>query len=215
MSTLRIRTDQLIRAVNGGLNTMDSKWDPLYIESLMPSLREKAMVIHYFGDRFRAATRRIEYAWIQPTTVQVDTGLDSDLDYITFTMPKVASIGNMVDGFVYVGQKNSSVSFSKAKNREDIANMKARNMFDGSVIAYIWEGGKLEVYGNKMLTEVNVRGVFADPTEVSGYNIEVDDYPINEDLLLIMAEVFKIDQGINIQRIGDKTLDGVESAKQQ
>jgi hypothetical protein len=207
---LREITDTLIRAINGGVDTIDSKYDPLYIEKLIPQIREQAIVIDYFGDRYRGASRRIDFSLIQPTTVSVDTGIDPDVDYVTFTIPKPVKIGGRVDGLVYVGQKDNSISFAKAYNREDIANMRMRNMFNGTVIAYLWEGDKLEVYGNKMLTEVNVRGVFADPTSVSGFGIETDQYPVNESLLLIMTDLFKAQMNIAIAMPADKGLDGKE-----
>jgi hypothetical protein len=208
---LREVVDTLIRSVSGGVNTIDNKYEPRYVEALVPQLREQAIKLDYFGGRNNAASRRLDYAYTQQVTVNVDTGLNNNLDYVTFTIPKPLSLGRMVNGLVYVGQENNAVSFAQMYNREDIANAKARGMFDGSVIAFFWEGGKLEVYGNKMLTEVNIRGVFSDPTVVSGFSIEADDYPVNEALLLIMTDLFKANQNINVQKPADSILDNADT----
>lgn len=208
---LREVVDTLIRSVSGGVNTIDNKYEPRYVEALVPQLREQAIKIDYFGGKNNAASKRLDYSYTQTVTVNVDTGLNNQLDYITFTIPRPLSVGRMVNGLVYVGQKNNAVSFAQMYNREDIANAKARGMFDGSVIAFFWEGGKLEVYGNKQLTEVNVRGIFSDPTVVPNFNIEVDDYPVNEALMLIMTDLFKANQNINVQKPADPILDNVET----
>jgi hypothetical protein len=208
---LREVVDTLIRSVSGGTNTIDNKYEPRYVEALLPQLREQALKVVYYGDKNTGATRRIDYAYAQNITIQVDTGLDPDLDYVTFTCPKPIAIGRMVDGLLYVGKKNSATSFSKMLNREDIANAKMRGMFNGSVIAYIWEEGKLEVYGNKMLKELNVRAAFSDPTQVPNFNIQTSAYPVTDSLLMIMTDLFKANQNINIQKPADPIMDGADT----
>jgi hypothetical protein len=208
---LREIADTLIRSVSGGTNGLDNKYEPEYVEGLIPALRSEAMLISYYGNRSRAASRRIDYAWYQEMTIEVNKVDNNTKDYITFTAPKTVSLGRLVDGFVYVGQVDSSVEFSRMLNRSDIAMTKARGMLNGESIAYIWQAPNLEVYGNNALEEINVRGVFADPMEVTGFNPEVNDYPITEDLLLIMTDLFKANQNINIQKPSDQVLDGAQT----
>ena len=81
-------------------------------------------------------------------------------------------------------------------------------MFDGTNIAYIWTQGKLEVYGNNALSECQVRGIFADPTQVPNFRIEQDDYPISDSILNLMTDLFKVQMNINVQMPADNTLDG-------
>jgi hypothetical protein len=209
--TLREVVDTLIRSVSGGTNTIDNKYEPRYVEALVPQLREQALKIVYYGDKNTGATRRIDYAYTQPINIDVDTNLDPELDYVTFACPKPIVVGRMVDGLVYVGKKKSATSFSKMLNREDIANAQMRGMFKGAVIAYIWEEGKLEVYGNKMLKEVNVRGAFSDPTQVPNFNADTDEYPVTESLLMIMTDLFKANQNINVQKPADPIMDAADT----
>lgn len=210
---LREIVDEIIRSVNAGQNTQDGKWESRAIEAQIPSLREKAMSIAYFGDRYRAASRVIDYAWVQSITVAKDSVQDEEVDYVTFTVPKPVSLGRNINGIVYTGQKNSSIGFARALNREDIANMKARGLINGESIAILHEGTKALAFGNNMLSEINCRWVFSDPTQVSGFNVTTDDYPISASLLEIMIEQFKISQNIAIQMPGDNTLNGQGAGK--
>lgn len=101
-----------------------------------------------------------------------------------------------------------SVEFTQFLNRSDVANMKVRNYFNGDNIGFIHEGSKLLIFGNNMLEEINVRGIFAIPQDVSGFNIEVDDYPVSESLILIMTDLFKQQMNVNIQKPADTVLNG-------
>lgn len=208
---LRNITDVLIRSVSGGTNTVDNKYEPEYVEALIPSLRERAIRIEYFGDRSRKGSLRLDYSLFQKGVFQRDAQQNKDADYVTFTIPRAISLGDSKDGFVYVGQKNNSVSFTKLFNREDVSNMKARGMLQGGQIAFVHEGDKGEFYGNNSLTEVEVRGIFFDPTEVPDFRVEVDDYPITASLLTLMTELFKIEQNVNIQKPADNILDNADT----
>jgi len=208
MPTLRQLADIMIRSVSGGVNTQDNRYDPLYVEALIAQIREEAIKIDYFGGRNRAASRRLDYSWSQNTTLDVDATQLQGADFITFTVPKPIAIGGKANGLVYVGQKLNSIEFTQFLNRSDIANMKARGLFNGDTIGYIHEGGKLEVYGNNMLETINIRGIFAIPQDVAGFNVEEDDYPVSESIILIMADLFKQSQNININKPADTALDG-------
>lgn len=211
MPNLRQIADILIRSVSGGVNTSDGKYDELYIEALVPQLREEAIKIDYFGGRTRAASRRLDYSWSQSTTVTRDTTQTAGADFITFTLPKPIAIGKNLNGIIYAGKLLDSVEFTQFLNRSDVANMKVRNYFNGDNIGFIHEGGKLLIFGNSMLEEINVRGIFAIPQDVSGFNIEVDDYPVSESLILIMTDLFKQQMNVNIQKPADTVLNGKEN----
>jgi hypothetical protein len=207
-NNLRQIADILIRSVSGGDDVADGKYSPQYVEALIPALRQQAIIDDYYGTRTRAASRRLDYALYQTADITVNNVPNNPNDYITFTCPKCIGVGRLIDGLEYVGQQENSIGFKRLLNRGDISNNKARNMFDGSVIAYIWASPNLEVYGNNALTELQVRGIFSDPTEVPNFDIENDPYPISENILLLMTDLFKMNQNINIQTPADITLDG-------
>ena len=204
---LRNIIDTLIRAVSGGENSIDNKYSPTYVEALVPQLRNEAIILDYYGSRNRAASRRLDYACYQTIDVNVNTPVEGR-DYVTFTVPKTIGVGRLIDGLVYVGQQDQSIEFSRLLNRSDVAMMKARGLLNGDNIAYIWSQGNIEVYGNNALGEIQVRGIFVNPTELSSFNVEADDYPISENLLLLMTDLFKAQMNVNIQLPSDITLDG-------
>lgn len=204
---LRNIVDTLIRAVSGGENSIDNKYSPTYIEALVPQLRNEAIILDYYGSRNRAASRRLDYACYQTIDVNVNTPVEGR-DYVTFTVPKTIGVGRLIDGLVYVGQQDQSIEFSRLLNRSDVAMMKARGLLNGDNIAYIWSQGNIEVYGNNALGEIQVRGIFVNPTELSSFNVETDDYPISENLLLLMTDLFKAQMNVNIGMKSDITLDG-------
>lgn len=211
---IRELVDILIRSVSGGNNGSDTKYEPRYIESIIPHLREKAIKMEYNGSRNMVANRRVDYAWLnKPFTVEKNSAIqDSDFDFIVFSVPKPSSINKIVDGFVYVGQKNKSVSFKKMTSREDIANAMERGFLrNGKDIAYIWQAPYLEVYGDKSLKEVNVRMICADPLQAPGFDPEVDDYPVSESVIANMVELFKQEMNIDIQKPADTIVDSADT----
>lgn len=212
--TIRELVDVLIRSVSGGNNASDSKYEPRYIESIIPHLRERAIRMDYNGTANMAANRRVDYSWLnKPFTIAKDSTLqDPDFDFIVFTVPKPASINKIVDGFVYVGQKNNAVSFKKMTSREDIANAIERGFLrNGKDIAYIWQAPYLEVYGDKSLKEVNVRMICADPLQAPGFNPDVDEYPVSESVIAYMVELFKQEMNIDIQKPADTIVDSTDT----
>jgi hypothetical protein len=207
-NNLRQIADILIRSVSGGDNVADGKYSPQYVEALIPALRQKAITGSYYGTRTRAASRVLDYELFQTANLTVNNVPNNPMDFVTFSCPNTIMVGRLIHGLVFVGQINDSVEFKRLLNRSDVANMRARNMFDGNVIAFISAPPVIEVYGNNALTELQVRGIFSDPTEVPNFDIENDSYPISQELLDYMIELFKIQMNINISMPVDTTLDG-------
>jgi len=211
---IRELVDILIRSVSGGNNGSDGKYEPRYIESIIPHLRERAIKMEYNGSRIMTANRRVDYAWLNKAfTVPKDAAIqDPEFDFIVFAMPKPSSINKIVDGFIYVGQKNNAVSFKKMTSREDIANAIERGFLrNGRDIAYIWQAPYLEVYGDKSLKEVNVRMICADPLQAPGFNPEVDEYPVTESVIANMVELFKQEMSVDIQKPADTIVDSADT----
>jgi len=211
---IREVTDILIRAVSGGNNPVDSKWEAPAVEAMIPNLREKAMKMEYNGSRTQAASKRIDYAWLNPQfTVQKNNSLqDKNKDYIVFEVPKPASINKLVDGFIYVGQDDDSISFKKMSSRESIAIAKQRGFLrNGKDIAYIWQQPYLEVYGNNALTEINVRMICSNPADAPNFDLDTDEYPITESVLFNMIELFKLEMSVSINKLADTIVDDTET----
>src|SRR5574343_306375 len=203
---LREIVDRLIRSVSGGNDPSGSKYDPVYVESITPSLREKAIKAEYNG------TKRVDYAWLNPAFTVTRTPAVVTTDFVTFNVPKPLSINKAVDGFIYVGKENESVSFKKLTSREEAAIYTERGFFrNGKDIGYLWQQPNLEVYGNNALLEVQVRAILSNPLDAPNFDPEVDEYPVTESVLSIMVELFKQEINININKPTDTVLDNADT----
>lgn len=213
MPTLRQITDRLIRAVNAGVNTDDSRWSPRYIESLIPSLRESAIKMEYNGTRDRAGNKRVEYANLQSHTFQIDEEIQPEgVDYVIFDIPRPISISKGVDGIVYVGQDSDSVSFTKLHNRSEVATYKQRGFLrDGRNIAVIYEIPYVLAFGNPMLKELTLQFVAADPTAVPSFNIETSQYPVTDSQIELMVDLLKKELTPAMNRPADEISDGTDT----
>ena len=206
---IREIADRLIRSVSGGTNPVDNKYEPEYVEALVPQIWANAIRIDYNGDGRRGGNRRLNYAWsldFQPTydaTIQV-TGVE----YLLFACPKPMLISRFLDGLVYVGQNLQAKTWTKFTSREDIANAYARNFFkNGKDIGYFHNGTYLEVYGNKNLRSMDIRIIPDNPADVPTFNLETSEYPCDEALMSLMTDLFKADQNININKPADSVFD--------
>jgi hypothetical protein len=217
MNTQRELADRLIRAVSGGKNPQDSKYDPLYVESIIPQLWGRAVRIDYNGDARRQPSRRLNYAWslnFQPTfneAIQVEGA-----DYLLFECPRPMLISRFIDGLVYVGERLKTASWTKFTSREDVAAAYARNFFrNGQDIGYFHNGTYLEVYGNKNLRLIDIRIIPSNPNDLSTFDPDTDDFPVDDTIIDIMIELFKVDQNINVNKPADPIFDTAETTSKQ
>ena len=209
---LREIVDRLIRSVSGGNDPSGSKYDPVYVESIIPSLREKAIKAEYNGTKVTTATKRVDYAWLNPAFTVTREPAVVTTDFVTFNVPKPLSINKAVDGFIYVGKENESVSFKKLTSREEAAIYTERGFFrNGKDIGYLWQQPNLEVYGNNALLEVQVRAILSNPLDAPNFDHEVDEYPITESVLSLMVQLFKEEMNINVNKPADTVLDNADT----
>lgn len=213
---LELWIDKLIRSVSGGTNTSDNKYEPEYIKSLFPQLRERAIRIDYNGDRTHAANRRVDYSWVSKGFLLTkDNSIQNPkADHVIISCPRPVGINSKIDGFIYVGEEDNSVNWAKATSKADIANMKARNIFTGSIMAINYVYPYLQIYGNNLIKFAYIEMIAANPLAVPGFNELTDDYPVNESLFDVMVELFKIDQNVNIGKESDNVLDNAHTLTQ-
>lgn len=204
--------DLLIRSVSSAQNGIDNRYDPEYVESLIPGLAGKAYIISYNGDKYTAASRRISGDWILPTTLTYDSTIQvANADFVRFALasPPVR-INQITSGLVYVGQKDLSIQFKEMYNRGDVANAIKRGFLnDGKDIVFILKSGEfIDVFSNPMIKEVDIDIVAQNPTLFSTFNEVTDEYPISEDMIPIMERMFQESNGINLRIPPDQKLDG-------
>lgn len=211
--TLREVKEQLITAINAGSSSLGMKWDSLQVEAMVPSLRQEALSAKYNGSRTMGAAKRINSAWVQKFEKTIDLGIQSsDAEYLTVDMPAGVSINQHVDGFIYVGAKDKTNGFYKCQTRDELNTLKKRGFVNnGKQVIYLYSDGQFEIYGDKNLQSFWVEMVMADPSQKPGFNLENDQYPVTEDLLLIMIDIFKQKEGIAITQPRDTIADAQDT----
>lgn len=200
--------DELIRSVQGAVNTANGRFDSEYVQALLPQLRAEAIVISYNGSRSQAANRTIAGQWLQTIKVTIPSNQQGNSnEFLQVEIPRIIRINDRTDGLVYVGNDDTAVNFSRAYTKTEVADLKKRGFLKGKEIVYIYTGNNLEIYGNKILKDLEIQGVFSDPTEISGFNWYESDYPVDEYTLAIMKDLFmqraRIEMGVPVDTVAD------------
>lgn len=182
MGTLPEIVEEIVRADNGGVFTDEQKQDMDYMESVVHEYRAQAIFLTF------NKTRRINPAWTQKCEVTLDEDAQESEKYALFKVPQPVSLGQFMDGHMYVGSVCGTRNFRKCTSRADLANRNNHRYtrVKQDIEKVVYSDLCYEVYGNTELKKLLVDGVMMYPTEVPTYNKWVDPYPISPDVLTIM-----------------------------
>ncbi len=220
---LREVAENLISALNAGGQTLGQKWNPLQVEAIIPSLRIDAIKEVYNGSRFRGASKRINGAWTQTFTVEIDGSIqNNNYPYLLSYIPAPAPITERMNGLIYVGGNlmNNGVpqiaKFFQAQSMDEITTLNQRGFINnGKDIVYLYIMNMIQIYGNKSLKEFTVQMVAANPVDVPNFDIETSEYPINDELLMIMVDGFKRYNSVALQQPKDTVADAQDTSSIQ
>lgn len=185
--------ETFIRAANGGNYSSDMKWDFPYIESFIPQTREQAMRIMYNGSRTQAANKTIFPDWVQSNTYTNFTKVSNPYEatYLVTDALPIVIFNDIQTGVTYTGTAGGTHQFKEARSKGEIATWYGQRIFErGNIVGVLRVGDKLEIHGNPLLKSLSEEAVYQNPTKVSNFNYDTTRYPINEDLIRIMKELF-------------------------
>jgi len=176
---------QVIRMVSGGIESADTKYDFSDIEDN----------IHY-GRAFVIAQdfqtkKRIASSWLQPYIATYSQDMqDSGAKFIRFKVPDVIQLDNYRDGFIYVGGLNSNIAYRRVNNRAEMANYNNNRITKQTnrVTKFLYEDGYIEIYGDNEIRKLRIDGIWQRPTEIPGFNQDVDQYPLGENLVSVLKD---------------------------
>lgn len=205
--------DILVRLATAFESKIGGKYsDLLAVEAMIPGLRQDAILITYNGSRERAANKNIHPALIQKFTIDINQADQWDVDYLVFQSPRFASISTNVFGDVYVGAKKRTKGFKRIGSRSELDIYKTRGYLnDGRVIMYQPIDEEIHVYGNDMLKQIYVEGVVMDPLDVSDFDPETDQYPMDDATWQVVIDLFKQKIGITINKVQDTVNNDVDT----
>lgn len=191
--TLYEITETLIRAANGGNYSADMKWDIPYIESMVHQTRAQAIILKYNGSRNLAANKTVLADWVQSHTYTNLTKVTpkNEPAYLVVDALPTVTINSIQLGSVYLGTEGGTTQFFEAKSRGDIATWYAQNIFsNGKVIGLFRKGDTIQIHGNSLLKSFTEDAVYERPDLVGSWNYDTSKYPISEDLVPIMRNLF-------------------------
>lgn len=171
---------------SSGYLTSDTRLDQGYIYSLIHSARAFVVNQRWAMNGFIPPAY---YQTFKPEYVILSQ--DSDACYSKFlNVPQMIALDGRATGLGYVGADGSLCQFREVNNRAQLTSMMNNRIIRKmrKPIVLVLGGGELEVYSNDSIENMKIEAVFSDPTTVSTFNINLDDYPID------LGDISKIEQ---------------------
>lgn len=199
-------TSQIIKLASGGVLTDESRYDFSDIDSRIHLAR--ASVIQSYYNKIK----RIGSDWIQTYIADFDRNLQDSTSYVRFSSPRGIPLDTYMDGYLFVGDKDGLSSYRRANNRAVLVNYYShRNSRPKETKpTFIYSEGYIEVYGNPLIKELRIDGIFANPLEIKTFNEDIDSYPISNDLIDLVKD-FVLKTSLSVE--SSKPADFVSNSK--
>lgn len=173
------------RQSGGGVFDTDTRYDIAFTEDTIHKAR--ATVLFNYYQKYH----KINPSWTQQFIGEYSSLLQESNKFIKFQCPSVLTLDDFIDGFMYVGNLNDNVSYRKISNRATLStyNSHRYTRLNIDTPEFIYSDGYIEIYGNSMIRQLKVDGIFTDPTKIPTYNKEFDQYPVDESLIPLMQDL--------------------------
>lgn len=189
------RAEDLIRTYSGGASTVEGKFDPDFMLYILDQFRAVAIMQFYQLKNRNIAlhyTLQQPYTAIKDSADQVEDPVTGGYCFVKFKMPAVIIINEVVDGFGYVGSPNGATPYRRLRSRIQMSDLMANQLLreDKERIYYVTcSDGTVEVLNNPGQNKLLTEACFMQPTQVPGFSIDDDRYPINDSIMAIMKEL--------------------------
>lgn len=182
MPTIIEIKEQVVAMDSGGIFTDESRFNDLYVNALIHQYRADA-IMNLFH-----TTGRVHEKWTQTSFLVFDQNLQESNLFVRFACPAMLTVDEYRDGFQFIGQTDGLVRFGKTNTRATMANNQLHRFtkFRPNRPEAYWGNGFLDIYGNPMLRKVRVDGIHSNPEECNTYNPAVDQYPIDDEGLVLL-----------------------------
>jgi len=198
--------DQLIKEVQGGVRSASSKFSREYMYSLIHAYRANVIRAQF------TKSSRIHPTWTQQFYPEYSKDLQDDECAIKFQVPPSIIMSSTTNGYLYIGEVGGNCAYPQLNSRAELAVYNQHRVTKKDV-RIIYSDGILEVYGNTELKMIRIDGVFQDPTKLPTYNIELDEYPIdNESLNMMKDMIVKAELGAEAQTPANFKQDALDAS---
>lgn len=189
-----------------GFLTDESKFDRKFIYSLIHTASAQAKRMEF------AKSKKTHPSWYFPYFVDFDKAEQIDDCYYRFDIPQYITFDSRISGMGYVGSIKQNNSFRLVQGRAKFASMQSDSIMraDGRKIYVLLENDYIEVYATIRPRNFKLEACWFDPTQLSNYNIEKDNYPIEASLV---PEVEKIILQTNLIIITKSAMDTLQDKK--
>jgi len=189
--------NQIIKEVQGGVHTVESKFSVEYIYSLIHSYRASLIRAQF------SRSKRIHPLWTQQFFPEFDADLQDDDCVRKFQVPASIIMNEQTNGYLYIGDVTGNCAYKQLNSRAELSTYNQHRVSNKGV-RIIYSDGVLEVYGNTDISAIRVDGVFADPTQIPTFNADIDNYPLDDDTINQMkAMIVKSELGMEAQTPAD------------
>lgn len=174
------RISELESIVSGFATTDTSRWGRAKIIETMNSGRAVAI-----SNSLQGATR-LHPSWQQKIVIPYLSYEKESNCYSTFDFPySVIKATKTHDGCTFVGNKDFNVAYDRINSRGELLNMQKHPILNRAIthrIAALFEEGKWYIYTEKNIAirSLGVIAIFNHPTELPHYNLEKDEYPVDD-----------------------------------
>lgn len=214
MQTLPNIADSIIRQVQGGIRTDETKFSIPYLYSVIHEARASVIKALFTQER------RIQSSWTQIVIPDFNADLQDNDCCVKFEVPATIALDKKTDGLLYVGEINKNCAFRKVISRAELSTINKHRT--SKAIKFLYSEGTLEIYSNPLLKEVMVDGIFANPTLIPTYNIALSEYPIDDMLLnqlkISVMQILGVEAQTGedkINNMSDNSNDGGRESKQK
>lgn len=174
--------EQVIKLPEGGVLTKDAKLDEAYVWDIIHSARAAEIVATY---EKKGYVNPVSYQYYTPKYI---LGMQENDCYVEFDVPNAIQLSTAMPGEGYIGSAKADFPFIQIANRIQLSQLKATRLFKpGGKFTYVLiESGKCKVYGRKnklVTTPPSFSGIWPDPFIADDFNVDFDEYPVDQGLI--------------------------------
>jgi len=178
------------RTVSAALKTDESRYDPDHLDDIIHQYRAEAIGIVWQRDR------RVDSNWTQQFIAEFSKNLQDDDCFVRFACPPLISLDKKADGALFVGSIDGHISYRKIISRAELANNDTHRFIKSGVrtLKALYSDRFWEIHGDPLIQDLRIDGIFANPTDIPAFNVEVDQYPIDDKTLVLLKKLILLSE---------------------
>lgn len=187
--TYKELVDLLTANVQAAVKTQDSRFSWEFVSQHAATARSFAI------KDFWIRHRRINPNWLQDVDLVYNEDLQADVEdrncTVRYRVPVYNTLDGKADGLTFVGTYKGKpfVTFNSVQHYHSCSSINHMNASKGFIVAVIKNAGYLDVKWKARITSgLKVKCLLSDPRDSKRFNVDIDEYPVTQDLLPMMED---------------------------